>query len=238
MTFISNDPTWWPSINAYMFSSYFIIASFIVVTYDWVLTFGQEVELVWRQRWSLMTVLYLGVCSLFVTVATLCFIIFATYDWTSFVVMVMLWVIIITRLHAMYQRSRKILIFLVVTSLAVNIFSGVELILSGTYQCSYNSVGDILLLVSLTWIIGTVWEVLALCLAIWIAVKHFRELRQHSAGGIIGDCFTVLVQTHVLYFASFAAVSVLHLIADLSSTVCSSFIYICIRPRFIDASFL
>ncbi|KAG2351972.1 hypothetical protein BDR07DRAFT_1440376, partial [Suillus spraguei] len=142
----------------------------------------------------------------------------------------MLWVIIITRLHAMYQRSRKILIFLVVTSLAVNIFSGVvgimlmmyvsgeELIISGTYQCSYNYV-DMLLLVFLTWIIGTVWEVLALCLAIWIAVKHFRELRQHSAGGIIGDCFTVLVKTHVLYFVSFVAVSVLHLIADLSSTV-------------------
>ncbi|KAG2359090.1 hypothetical protein BDR07DRAFT_1415981, partial [Suillus spraguei] len=59
--FISNDPTWWPAINANIFYSYFIIASFIVVTYDWVLTLGQEVELVWRQRWSLMTVLYLAV---------------------------------------------------------------------------------------------------------------------------------------------------------------------------------
>ncbi|KAG1883297.1 hypothetical protein F4604DRAFT_1737433 [Suillus subluteus] len=27
--------------------------------YDWALTFGQEVELIWRQRWSLMTFLYL-----------------------------------------------------------------------------------------------------------------------------------------------------------------------------------
>ncbi|KAG2355900.1 hypothetical protein BDR07DRAFT_1424908 [Suillus spraguei] len=61
MTIISNDPTWWPTINANILSSYFIIASFIVVTYDWVLIFGQEVELVWRQRWSLMTVLYLAV---------------------------------------------------------------------------------------------------------------------------------------------------------------------------------
>ncbi|KAG1737341.1 hypothetical protein EDB19DRAFT_990069 [Suillus lakei] len=59
----------------------------------------------------------------------------------------------------------------------------------------------------IAWILGTVWEVLALCLAAWIAVKHFRELRQHSAGGIIGDCFTVLMKTHVSYFASFLAVS-------------------------------
>ncbi|KAG2352622.1 hypothetical protein BDR07DRAFT_832522 [Suillus spraguei] len=26
---------------------YFVVAGFIVVTYDWVLTFGQEAELVW-----------------------------------------------------------------------------------------------------------------------------------------------------------------------------------------------
>jgi hypothetical protein len=49
--------------------------------------------------------------------------------------------------------------------------------------------------------LGTVWEVLALFLAVRITVKHFRELRQHSAGGIIGDCFTVLMKTHVIYFA-------------------------------------
>jgi len=53
----------------------------------------------------------------------------------------------------------------------------------------------------MTWILVTVWEVLALSLAVWIAVKHFRELRRHSTSGIIGDCFTVLMQTHVSYFA-------------------------------------
>ncbi|KAG1794817.1 uncharacterized protein HD556DRAFT_1442599 [Suillus plorans] len=43
------------------------VAAFVGVTYDWLfsaLTFGQEVELVWRQHWSLMTVLYLSVCYL------------------------------------------------------------------------------------------------------------------------------------------------------------------------------
>ncbi|KAG1843123.1 hypothetical protein DFJ58DRAFT_844434 [Suillus subalutaceus] len=29
----------------------------------------------------------------------------------------------------------------------------------------------------------------------------------HTSGGVIGDCFTVLIQTHVSYFASFLAVS-------------------------------
>jgi len=52
-----------------------------------------------------------------------------------------------------------------------------------------------------TWIFGSVWEVLSLCLSIWIAVKHFRELRQSSAGWNVEDYFTVLLKTHVLYFA-------------------------------------
>jgi len=56
----------------------------------------------------------------------------------------------------------------------------------------------------MNWVLGTVWEVVALCLAVWIAVKHFRELRQHSTRGIIGDCFTVLMQTHVSYFTRWA----------------------------------
>jgi len=190
-----------------------------------------------------MTVLYLAVRYLGILSAVLntvgdvptisltdagCFIIFVVRNWTSVLVFAMLWVIIITRLHAMYQGSRKILIFLIVTFLAINIFavvvvvmatmyaSGEELILSGTYQCSIGLSDDGLLLDSITWILGTVWEVFALCLAVWIAVKHFRELRQHSTGGIMEDCFTVLIKTHMLYFASFVIVSGFNLIINFS----------------------
>ncbi|KIK43584.1 hypothetical protein CY34DRAFT_695086 [Suillus luteus UH-Slu-Lm8-n1] len=61
MTLVSNDPSWWLSINAYSISSYYIVAAYVVLLYDWALTFGQEVELIVRRRWSLMTVLYLTV---------------------------------------------------------------------------------------------------------------------------------------------------------------------------------
>ncbi|KAG1725174.1 uncharacterized protein EDB91DRAFT_1254909 [Suillus paluster] len=136
----------------------------------------------------------------------------------------------ITRLHAMYQRSRKVLILLGVVFLVVNIasiaisaiitnhtISGEELILSGTYQCTMNSEADLAPLASMIWILWTVWEVLALCLAVWIAVKHFRELRRQSAGGILGDCFTVLMKSHVGYFASFLAASSFELGYDSST---------------------
>ncbi|KAG2356885.1 hypothetical protein BDR07DRAFT_415755 [Suillus spraguei] len=227
MTIVSNDPTWWPVINANILYSYLTVASSIIVMYDWVLTFGQEVELVWRQRCSLMTVMYLGV-RYFGILHTVLFLpgnittirltdtvsyifYYALPNWTCVVVFAMLWVIVITRLHAMYQGSRKVLIFLVVTFLVFNIFDGVANIILTVY----NSGEELILSVV------TVWEVLTLCLAVWIAVKHYRELRQYSTGGIIGDCFTVMMKTHVLYFASFVAVACLHLITIFSPTLSS-----------------
>ncbi|KAG1775295.1 hypothetical protein EV702DRAFT_455966 [Suillus placidus] len=245
MTQVSDDPSLWLDIYLYRVASYFAVAGSVGVFYDWVLTFGQEVELIWRQRWSLMTVLYLSVRYLGIAFAvlqipgniptisvtdTVSWILYAVLTWMSVIVFPMLRVIMIARLHAMYQRSRKVLIFLIVTFLADTIFnvvaavmstrhtSGEELILSGTYVCSINYGGTILL-DSVTWILGTAWEAFALCLAVWIAVKHFRELRQHSAGGIIRDGFTVLIKSHVLYFASFVVVSCFHLIIFLDPTI-------------------
>jgi preprotein translocase subunit SecG len=77
-----------------------------------------------------------------------------------------------------------------------------ELILFGTHQCAFdNGGGGVPLLNAVTWILTTVWEVLALCLAAWIVIKHVRELQRTSTGSSIGDCFRVLIKTHVFYFA-------------------------------------
>ncbi|KAG2072127.1 hypothetical protein BDR04DRAFT_464107 [Suillus decipiens] len=35
MTIVSNDPTLWPIIDESRFSSYFSVAAFAIVTYDW-----------------------------------------------------------------------------------------------------------------------------------------------------------------------------------------------------------
>jgi hypothetical protein len=73
-----------------------------------------------------------------------------------------------------------------------------EYVLSGTYICIENSSSN---LTEMTWTLGAAWEILTLCLAVWIAVKHFRELQRASTGWAVGDCFTVLIETHVFYFA-------------------------------------
>ncbi|KAG1802010.1 uncharacterized protein HD556DRAFT_1493638 [Suillus plorans] len=266
MTSISNDPIWWPTINFNISFSYLAVAAGVVVVYDWVLTLGQEIELIWRQRWSLMTVLYLTiryigipyfVVHLLQTMPSISLtdagwvrfqpsnlaqyndsigtITDYALNWTGIALTVMLGVIMIARLYAMYQGSRKMLIFLVIIFLAINIACGVimgiglndmpaeELILFDTYMCDYGIDQDGELLFSMLWMLKTVWEVLALCLSVWIAVKHFRELRRLGplTGSTIGDCFRVLVQSHVLYFASFVGVSCLQL-ADLSQEISNS----------------
>ncbi|KAG1798929.1 uncharacterized protein HD556DRAFT_1439993 [Suillus plorans] len=246
----------------------FAVAACVVVVYDWVLTLGQEIELIWRQRWSLMTVLYLiiryvgipfsvtnaleSMPSVLLTDAVsvlqsshsyptntlICrgAITYYASNGTNVALTAMLGVIMIARLHAMYQGSRKMLIFLVIIFLAVNIACGViaviglndtaleEFIVSGTYMCYYESDGVVQLMLSMVWMLNTVWEVLALSLSVWIAVKHFRELRRldPSTGSTIGDCFTVLIQSHILYFASFLSVSCLQLARDLSPEIWGS----------------
>lgn len=77
-----------------------------------------------------------------------------------------------------------------------------EFVLSGTHLCSYSVLGDAVFMTEVVWILGLAWETLALCMAIWIAIRHFRELLQRpSNGSSVGDCFKVLIETHVFYFA-------------------------------------
>ncbi|KAG2060030.1 hypothetical protein BDR06DRAFT_1017493 [Suillus hirtellus] len=143
--------------------------------------------------------------------------------WTSLIINAMLGVIMATRIYAMYQGSKRILIFLIVVLLACTIASvvmtlignigasGVENILSGHRRCSENmSAEDIRLNAEIT-VPTTVWEILALCLAAWIVIKHFRELKKSQAGANIGECFMVLMRGHTLYFVVFAAVSCFNL---------------------------
>ncbi|KIK42796.1 hypothetical protein CY34DRAFT_752736 [Suillus luteus UH-Slu-Lm8-n1] len=228
MTVVANDSSWWPFINSDIFFSYWIVAAGVVVVYDWTLTIGQEIELIWRQRWSLMTMLYLVIRYIGIPYSVTNTLQYMTVVPLTDGVMqaALLGVIVIARLHAMYQRSRIMLIFLVIIFVVFNIACGVlaaiglkyvvaeEMILSGMYMCGFEDGSQVQLLFSMIWTLNTVWEILALCLSVWIAVKHFRDLRRlgPSTGSTIGDCFRVLIQSHVLYFASFAGVSCLQLI--------------------------
>ncbi|KAG2353384.1 hypothetical protein BDR07DRAFT_1383220 [Suillus spraguei] len=49
MSLASDDSSWQPSISSYEFLSYWLVAAGAVVAYDWVLTLGQEIELIWTR---------------------------------------------------------------------------------------------------------------------------------------------------------------------------------------------
>ncbi|KAG0703739.1 hypothetical protein DFH29DRAFT_998182 [Suillus ampliporus] len=241
MPHVSNDPAWWPFIYQTQIVNCFLVVSVTAVVYDWTLTFGQEFELVWMRRWSLMTFLYicvryLGILYSVVNILWELPLSITDQTWVPVVVNAMLGVIMMVRIHAMYQQSRKILIFLVVVLLVsiiatavmlgmANIgVSGVENVLFGIHQCRIHINTKNIRLDEATLIPATVWEILALFLAAWIVIKHFRELRQSSTGSTAGDCFTVLTQSHLLYFAAFAAVSFVSIAPLFINTQYSSFL--------------
>ncbi|KAG2370311.1 hypothetical protein BDR07DRAFT_11073 [Suillus spraguei] len=231
-----------------------MVAFSVAVIYDWVLSLGQEVDLIWNQRWSIITFLYLSVryigipCSVisillslptFPATDAVSIILCSVVDWMSLVVNAMLGVILITRLHAMCQES-KMLIFLIVVFSAITIactvitvilhknIVGEAVIFSGNHHCKFDFQGHDQLLILKTWILGIVWETVTLCLAVWVTVKHFRR---PSTGLITGDWFVVLMRAHILYFASFIVTSSLHLhhffkVIKMSSTLGNQF-YCC-----------
>lgn len=234
MTYVSNDPSWWQYIYWCYIFNYFIVASSTAVVYDWALSFAQEFDLIWKQRWSFMGFLcvcvrYIGIVySSIYILANLpvsmtdkgCNILYFMTVWMPVVVNAMIGVIMTIRIYAMYQGSKKILVFLIVvlllctTAFAViaamgnTNASGLEIVLSGNNMCFdlNNAAGQ--RLIDEMFIPTLLWEVLALGLSVWIVIKHIRELRRQSpTTSTIKDCFTVLLRSHVLYFLWFAAVS-------------------------------
>jgi hypothetical protein len=73
-----------------------------------------------------------------------------------------------------------------------------EVILSGNRMCLNIGISDTLN--QEIFVPTLVWEIIALFLAAWIVIKHIRELQQSQTGSTIGDCFTVLISSHVPYF--------------------------------------
>jgi hypothetical protein len=148
-----------------------------------------------------------------------CMILYFMQIWIPVVVNAMLGVIMIIRIYAMYQRSKKILIFLSVVLLTCTIATGImtgignirasaeDVILSGNRMCL--STGSELN--QEIFVPTLIWEVIALFLAAWIVIKHVRELRQSPTGSIARDCFMALMRSHVPYFVGFVAMTCFNL---------------------------
>ncbi|KAG2097056.1 uncharacterized protein F5147DRAFT_763481 [Suillus discolor] len=163
-----------------------------------------------------------------------CTIVWFIQAWGPVVVNAMLGVIMIARINAMYQGSKKLRIFLVVMLLGSTIASGVmtiignlgvsaprstrdsqslpdEVVLSGYHMC-FSDIGTYMGNLTYENVISVaVWEIFALFLTVRIVIMHFRELRQSPRRPIIGDYFTILIESHAFYFLAFAIMACLQL---------------------------
>lgn len=98
-----------------------------------------------------------------------------------------------------------------------------EFVFSGAHRCNYHIHGYSLFLMEMAWIFGTAWEVLTVCLAVWSAVRYFRELQRPSTGWTVENYCMILLKTHVFYFLRWACKLIIFTLPCLSSTLVSLF---------------
>ncbi|KAG1841779.1 hypothetical protein F4604DRAFT_335112 [Suillus subluteus] len=228
----SNTPHPDTTVGPSLLYSYFVAASSTVVLYDYALTFGQEFELILSQRWSFMTFLYICVRCIGILFAIISVLwnfptilitnvvrvmLWYIQAWIPIVVNAMLGVIMIARINAMYRRSKKLLIFLVVALLTSTITSGVLMVIgtrgvstqettlsAGYYICIIEFDTSMINLDYESLLSTAAWEILALSLAVWNVIQYFREQQQLPTGSNI---LRILIESHAFYFLAFAAVA-------------------------------
>ncbi|KAH7910976.1 hypothetical protein BJ138DRAFT_1151771 [Hygrophoropsis aurantiaca] len=233
MAIVSNSPLFFPILGQLQFEAYLRVITVVAVGYDFLLTFGREVEYVFNRPRSLMSLLYvvvryLGITTIIFLDYQLIYMIIVDGDlpltepvrlrlydlqtWGPFVTGIASDGIMILRLYAMYEKSRKILIFLlvcfvarvvalaVILGLATGPGSGIsatEYLLSGTYFCS---VAPNITFVNFTLVPTLFFELILFALASRCFVRHAAELRRSSHGWRMNECMKVLLRDSILFF--------------------------------------
>ncbi|KAH7905771.1 hypothetical protein BJ138DRAFT_1164121 [Hygrophoropsis aurantiaca] len=85
-------------------TSYITTASAAAVAYDQVLNFYQEIDLIWKRRWSLTTALYL--------IARIAM--YLAINWSSNIFVIVMQGILLMRIYALWNQSRNLMILLAI----------------------------------------------------------------------------------------------------------------------------
>ncbi|KAH7922270.1 hypothetical protein BV22DRAFT_669832 [Leucogyrophana mollusca] len=218
------------------FINYLTMASAAVVMYDHLLNFSEELDLIWNRQWSLTTVLYLvarysGSVSVFGEATTL-----VGLDWTLTVMktlsIVVVWStdvftiamqgILLMRVYALCNKSKKVLVFLLVCFFAQAI---VVVVLAGI-QCNLSSLGKYLLsagppIGSVTQEASTnpsalgstptveaavalAFDTMMLAFAVFAFIIHAVESRRLTGHWSVNPLIKVLATDQTLYFFCYA----------------------------------
>ncbi|KAG2057553.1 hypothetical protein BDR06DRAFT_183867 [Suillus hirtellus] len=203
------------------------VAAIALISYEYLLLFGKEIEYVWKRPWSFMSCLYLVVryFGLFLAIVCACwggllympesvsYDLIVLIEWGFSVYFCFAEIILIWRLYAISNQSKLVLqvlvgLFVPIVALSIgtdiflysrrDVFSVKEVITPDATYCTLSfHIGPMLAIY--TSIPIMCFDILLVILAVVTLVKHFME--QRSIKMRPNTYMVMIVRYHIFYFA-------------------------------------
>ncbi|KAG1908065.1 uncharacterized protein F5891DRAFT_225516 [Suillus fuscotomentosus] len=203
------------------------VAAIALISYEYLLLFGKEIEYVWKRPWSFMSCLYLVVryFGLFLAIVCACwggllympesvsYDLIVLIEWGFSVYFCFAEIILIWRLYAISNQSKLVLhvlvgLFVPIVALSIgtdiflysrrDVFSVKEVITPDATYCTLSfHIGPMLAIY--TSIPIMCFDILLVILAVITLVKHFMEQRRIKMRP--NTYMVMIVRYHILYFA-------------------------------------
>ncbi|KAG2107061.1 uncharacterized protein F5147DRAFT_699442 [Suillus discolor] len=195
------------------------------------LVFTREVELIWCQRWRLTTVLYIIARYLGLAIAIIQIlggpgillsdtvkrgIVGKSWSWGMVALACTMYAIMSIRVFAMYHRSMRMRIFLIICFLVASAFRGVtdglaseECVLSESGVCTTCMASMVPFFEGIP---SLCIELLFLLLTVRVLVEYVREMQRTRSDDRFGDGhgdIIAILRDHVLHFSCYLILSVM-----------------------------
>ncbi|OJA16362.1 hypothetical protein AZE42_07975 [Rhizopogon vesiculosus] len=202
-------------VNRLYWNNYISVPVLTLISYEYLLLFEKEVKYVWKRKWSLMSCLYLVVRYLGLFLALLsgcCYALVVLLEWGYSVYFYFAEVILIWRIYALYNRSKRLLyvllgFFLPIVALSIgtdvylysrrSAFSVIEIVTPNATYCQASFiVGPMVMIYTSIPIIC--FDIFLVVLVAIILVKHLKERRKIK---MRPNTYVILIaRYHIMYF--------------------------------------
>ncbi|KAH7907910.1 hypothetical protein BJ138DRAFT_1158907 [Hygrophoropsis aurantiaca] len=219
-------------LNPIQAANYVTMAASAAVVYDQLLTLPEEIDLIWRRRWSMTTFLYLvarysGTLSVVLATAATAKLDwhyagyaarFIIENWAVNIFATAMDGILLMRAYALCNRSRPILIFLLICFVAqtavVVVITGMEINIPNTRRFVISlgdPVGSVMqdMEVDATVLVPSpiivtavqlVFNFIVFGFAMYAFSKHMKEARKISGGWKVSPLVRLLIDDQIIYF--------------------------------------
>ncbi|KAH7912657.1 hypothetical protein BJ138DRAFT_1147766 [Hygrophoropsis aurantiaca] len=187
------------------------------------------IDLIWKRKWSFMTVLYLIIPSNAFAARVMCINwtysvnvnIYLAVNWGSNIFYLSMQAILVIRVYALFSRSKKVLVFLSTLYVlqATTVFVMAGLLLNNrvvhkyfvAISPAYGSVAQIadvnpsafFFPAQDSTILSVIFDAILLFFALWAFVRHASEAKKLDGGWSINVLVRTLVADHLVYFVCY-----------------------------------